>query len=53
VISDECPNCGGTGYIAKPVGLNGKSERVAFVRVKCAACEGTGRKRSIPPTTVG
>ena len=50
---DDCPNCGGTGYVAKPVDLNGKSEGVAFIRLKCPVCCGTGRKRSIPPTTAG
>ena len=50
---DDCPTCGGTGYVAKPVDLNGKSEGVAFIRLKCTVCGGTGRKRPIPPTTVG
>jgi hypothetical protein len=53
VAPDDCPSCGGTGYIAKPVDLNGKSDGVAFIRLKCAACGGTGRKRSIPPSTAG
>jgi hypothetical protein len=53
VAPDDCPNCGGSGYVAKPVDLNGKSEGVAFIRIKCPACGGTGRKRPISPTTVG
>jgi hypothetical protein len=53
VTPDDCPNCGGSGYVAKPVDLNGKSEGVAFIRLKCPACGGTGRKRTIPPTTAG
>ena len=50
---NDCPNCGGTGYVAKPVDLNGKSEGVAFIRLKCPACAGTGRKHPIPPTAAG
>jgi len=50
---DDCPNCGGTGYVAKPVDLNGKSEGIAFIRVKCPACAGSGRKLPTPPTTAG
>jgi DnaJ-class molecular chaperone len=50
---DHCPNCGGTGYVAKPVDLNGKSEGVAFIRLKCPACGGTGTKRPIPPKAAG
>jgi len=53
VSPDDCPNCGGTGYVAKPVDLNGKSDGVAFIRMKCTVCAGTGRKRPIPPTTAG
>ena len=53
VAPDDCPNCGGSGYVAKPVDLNGKSEGVAFIRIKCPACGGTGRKRPISPTTAG
>jgi rRNA maturation protein Nop10 len=53
VDPDDCPSCGGTGYIAKPVDLNGKSDGVAFIRSKCPVCGGTGRKRSIPPSTAG
>ena len=53
VAPDDCPNCGGTGYVAKPVDLNGKSDGVAFIRLKCPACRGTGRKHPIPPTTAG
>ena len=53
VAPDDCPNCGGSGYVAKPVDLNGKSEGVAFIRIKCPACGGTGRKHPISPTTVG
>jgi DnaJ-class molecular chaperone len=50
---EECPKCSGAGYFAKPVDLNGKSEGVAFIRVKCSACGGTGRRRPISPTTAG
>ena len=50
---DDCPSCGGSGYVAKPVDLNGKSEGVAFIRLQCPACAGTGRKRLIPPSTAG
>lgn len=53
VDPDDCPNCGGTGYVAKPVDLNGKSEGIAFIRLKCPACAGTGRKRPIPPKAAG
>jgi len=38
VDPEDCPNCGGSGYVAKPVDLNGKSEGVAFIRTKCPAC---------------
>ena len=50
---DDCPQCGGSGYITKPVDLNGKSEGVAFIRMKCPICAGTGRKRPISPTAAG
>jgi hypothetical protein len=53
VAPDDCPQCGGSGYIAKPVDLNGKSEGVAFIRIKCPACGGSGRKRPISPTAAG
>jgi len=53
VASDDCPKCGGTGYVAKPVDMNGKSEGVAFIHLKCPACGGSGRKPSTLPTTVG
>jgi len=53
VAPDDCPNCGGSGYVAKPVDLNGKSDGVAFIRLKCPVCGGTGRKRPISPTTAG
>jgi len=53
VNSDNCPNCGGSGYVARPVELNGKSDGVAFIRMKCPICAGSGKKRPIPPTTVG
>jgi len=53
VAPDDCPNCGGSGFIAKPVDMNGKSDGVAFIRLKCPACAGTGRKRPIPPSTAG
>jgi DnaJ-class molecular chaperone len=49
----DCPRCGGSGYIAKPVDNSGKSEGVAFIRIKCPACAGTGRKSSKPPSTAG
>ncbi len=48
-----CPRCGGTGYIAQPVDISGKSEGIAFIRMKCPACVGSGRKNSIPPPTAG
>jgi len=53
VDSDDCSNCNGTGYVAKPVDLNGKAEGVAFIRLKCPVCGGTGRNRPIPPTAAG
>lgn len=53
VNPDDCPSCGGTGFEAKPVDLNGKSEGVAFIRTKCPACGGTGRRLPSSPTTVG
>jgi hypothetical protein len=53
VAPEDCPKCGGSGYVAKPLDLNGKSEGVAFIRMKCPACGGTGRKRPISPTTAG
>jgi DnaJ-class molecular chaperone len=53
VAPDDCPNCGGSGYVAKPVDMNGKSEGVAFIRTKCPVCGGTGRKRIISPKTAG
>ena len=49
----DCPRCGGTGYIAQPVDISGKSEGIAFIRVKCPACVGSVRKSSIPPSTAG
>jgi DnaJ-class molecular chaperone len=49
----SCPHCGGTGYVAKPVDIKGKSEGVAFIRVKCPTCAGGERKTSVPPTTTG
>jgi len=49
----SCPRCGGTGYVAKPVDIKGKSEGVAFIRVKCPTCAGGERKTSVPPTTTG
>jgi DnaJ-class molecular chaperone len=53
VAPDDCPNCGGSGYVAKPVDMNGKSEGVAFIRSKCPVCGGTGRKRIVSPKTAG
>jgi DnaJ-class molecular chaperone len=50
---ESCPDCSGTGYVAKPVDINGKSEGIAFIRVKCPACGGSGRKRATPPTPAG
>jgi len=50
---ESCPDCGGTGYVAKPVDINGKSEGIAFIRVKCPACGGSGRKRATPPNPAG
>jgi len=47
----DCPCCGGTGYVAKPVDLNGKSEGVAFIRVRCPACAGSGRRNPTLFTT--
>jgi len=49
----DCPRCGGTGYVAKPVDSSSGSEGIAFIRLKCPACAGSGRKNSIPPTTAG
>jgi len=49
----DCPRCGGTGYIAQSVDVSGKSEGIAFIRVKCPACAGSGRNDSIPPSTAG
>jgi hypothetical protein len=48
-----CPRCGGTGYVAMPVEVKGKSEGVAFIRLKCPSCAGNERKNSMPPTTAG
>jgi DnaJ-class molecular chaperone len=53
VAPDDCPKCGGSGYVAKPVELNGKTEGIAFIQIKCPACGGTGRKRAISPETAG
>jgi len=50
VNPNSCPRCGGSGYIAQSVDIRGKSEGVAFIRVKCPACGGSGRNDSIPPT---
>jgi excisionase family DNA binding protein len=49
----DCPKCGGSGYVAKPVELNGKTEGIAFIQIKCPSCGGTGRKRAISPKTAG
>jgi DnaJ-class molecular chaperone len=53
VDPNDCPRCGGAGYIARPVDISGKSDGVAFIRVTCPACSGSGRKNSVPPDTVG
>jgi len=53
VDPNNCPRCGGTGYIAQSVDVSGKSEGIAFIRVKCPACAGSGRNDSIPPSTAG
>jgi len=53
VAPEDCPICSGSGYVAKPVDLNGKTEGVAFIRIKCPGCGGSGRKRSISPATAG
>ena len=50
---ESCPDCGGTGYVATPVDINGKSEGIAFIRVKCPACGGSARKRATPPNPAG
>jgi DnaJ-class molecular chaperone len=50
---NSCPRCGGTGYVARPVDIKGKSEGVAFIRLKCPTCAGSGRKKSASPTTAG
>ena len=47
----DCPRCGGTGYVARPADISGKSEGVAFIRVKCPACAGSGRIEPLPPST--
>ena len=49
----DCPRCGGTGYVARPADISGKSEGVAFIRVKCPACAGSGRIEPLPPSTAG
>ncbi len=53
VDPNDCQRCGGTGYIARPADVSGKSEGVAFIRLKCPACAGSGRKNSMPPSTAG
>jgi hypothetical protein len=53
VDPNACPRCGGTGYIARPVDISGKSDGVAFIRVNCPACTGSGRKNTMPPPTAG
>jgi len=53
VSPNDCPSCGGTGYVAKPLDMNGKSDGVAFIRLKCAECAGTGRKLPPPPPIAG
>ncbi len=53
VAPKDCPRCSGSGYIARPVDISGKSEGVAFIRMKCPACAGSGRKNSPPPSTAG
>jgi hypothetical protein len=50
---ESCSDCGGTGYVAKPVDINGKSEGIAFIRLKCPACAGSGRKRATPTNPAG
>jgi hypothetical protein len=35
------------------VDMNGTSDGVAFIRVKCPACGGSGRIRQLPPSTAG
>jgi DnaJ-class molecular chaperone len=53
MASKDCPRCGGTGFIAKPADINGKSEGIAFIRLKCPGCAGTGRIDPNPPSATG
>jgi len=53
VDPNDCPRCGGTGYVARPVDVSGKSEGIAFIRSKCPACAGSGRKDAAPPSAAG
>ena len=36
-----------------PADISGKSEGVAFIRLKCPTCAGSGRKNSMPPIDRG
>jgi DnaJ-class molecular chaperone len=42
----DCPDCDGTGYIIKPAHAHDKRESIAFIRLVCPSCAGTGRKPS-------
>lgn len=48
-----CPRCGGAGYIAQPADVSGKSEGIAFIRLPCPACAGTGRIDSTTSSPAG
>jgi DnaJ-class molecular chaperone len=41
--AEECPTCGGVGFVTQRVDLRGEAESVAFVRFECPNCGGTGR----------
>jgi hypothetical protein len=43
VDAEECPTCGGVGFVTQRVDPRGEAESVAFVRFECPNCGGTGR----------
>jgi predicted RNA-binding Zn-ribbon protein involved in translation (DUF1610 family) len=41
--AEECPTCGGLGFVTLRVDPQGEPESVAFVRFECPRCGGIGR----------
>ena len=41
--AEECPTCGGLGFVTLRIDPQGEPESVAFVRFECPSCGGRGR----------